>query len=258
MCVCVKKSYKGRLSFASTLQMIKTQCCVKVGHMCACAENVKLTENVFCFVNRVNNCVGFSNYKFFLLFLAYSLLYCLFIAATDLQYFIKFWTVSHYLVDFFWYIWKYISEFVNYFRHWFYRLELVYSQSSLFADPLFVNSHLAEVSLLPKISARRAFVAICRHARGGPMCTSSRELKQGDAALSQPPYRYRACFSLYLMPRFCFVFIFVSHCCSLCWSFLFKMLFENSAEVLSGCLSTRVRGWMETICACGERPSGMS
>ncbi|KRZ58482.1 Palmitoyltransferase ZDHHC2 [Trichinella nativa] len=40
----------------------------------------------------VNTCVHFGNYKFFILFLGYAWIMCLFIALTDLKYFVAFWT----------------------------------------------------------------------------------------------------------------------------------------------------------------------
>jgi len=40
---------------------------------------------------RINNCVSFTNYKYFVLFLGYSFALCLYGVITTLNYFLKFW-----------------------------------------------------------------------------------------------------------------------------------------------------------------------
>ncbi|XP_076876433.1 palmitoyltransferase ZDHHC20-A isoform X2 [Brachyhypopomus gauderio] len=76
----------GAIRYCDPCQVIKPDRC----HHCSTCDQCVLKMDHHC--PWVNNCVGFSNYKFFVLFLAYSMLYCVFIAASVLQYFIKFWT----------------------------------------------------------------------------------------------------------------------------------------------------------------------
>uniref|UniRef100_A0A8I3Q3T2 Palmitoyltransferase n=2 Tax=Canis lupus familiaris TaxID=9615 RepID=A0A8I3Q3T2_CANLF len=75
----------GAVRFCDRCHLIKPDRC----HHCSVCAMCVLKMDHHC--PWVNNCIGFSNYKFFLQFLAYSVLYCLYIATTVFNYFIKYW-----------------------------------------------------------------------------------------------------------------------------------------------------------------------
>ncbi|CAI2348084.1 unnamed protein product [Caenorhabditis sp. 36 PRJEB53466] len=66
-------------------------CCIKPdrSHHCSMCEQCVLKFDHHC--PWVNNCVNFGNYKYFILFLAYGFIFCLWIGATTLPSFIDFW-----------------------------------------------------------------------------------------------------------------------------------------------------------------------
>ncbi|KAK0158446.1 hypothetical protein PV328_009446 [Microctonus aethiopoides] len=79
------RTIRGAIRFCDKCQIIKPD----RAHHCSVCRSCVLKMDHHC--PWVNNCVAYHNYKFFILFLAYALLYCVFIAVTTLQYFIQFW-----------------------------------------------------------------------------------------------------------------------------------------------------------------------
>lgn len=82
------RNYTGLIRFCEKCNCIKPDRC----HHCSQCGHCILKMDHHC--PWVNNCVGFSNYKYFLLFLLYAWLYCIYVAGTSLEFFIKFWSVS--------------------------------------------------------------------------------------------------------------------------------------------------------------------
>lgn len=81
------RTYSGGIRYCEKCNLIKPDRC----HHCSMCRACVLKMDHHC--PWINNCVSFTNYKFFVLFLGYTFVLCVFVGATTLTYFIKFWSI---------------------------------------------------------------------------------------------------------------------------------------------------------------------
>ncbi|KAH8353950.1 hypothetical protein KR067_005948 [Drosophila pandora] len=84
------RTMNGSVRFCEKCKIIKPD----RAHHCSVCSCCVLKMDHHC--PWVNNCVNFYNYKFFVLFLGYALVYCLYVAFTTLHDFVQFWKVGAY------------------------------------------------------------------------------------------------------------------------------------------------------------------
>lgn len=81
------RTYSGGIRFCEKCNLIKPDRC----HHCSMCKTCVLKMDHHC--PWINNCVSFTNYKFFVLFLGYTFMLCVFVGATTFPYFISFWSI---------------------------------------------------------------------------------------------------------------------------------------------------------------------
>lgn len=90
----VNRTASGSVRYCEKCQIVKPD----RAHHCSVCQACVLKMDHHC--PWINNCIGFNNYKFFVLYLLYSLLYCLYISGTTMKYVVLYWHGGKFLILF--------------------------------------------------------------------------------------------------------------------------------------------------------------